>query len=143
MCGIKEVYTGTLDTLGVQMPAAERPSEEVFSCRAFPMGMLWMLRLASLAHRWVLGTCSPDAMAHYIWMEVVCSSGAAINVFRIPERWIHKKQPTEKRIRTAQPLDYFGNSHNIMHMLSVAAMWFIYQGVASESQFMLETACPT
>lgn len=106
------------------------------------MGMLWMVRLVSLAHRWALGTCSPAALAHYAWMEVVCSSGAAINVFRIPERWIHKQQPTEKRIRTAQPLDYFGNSHNIMHVLSVAAMWFIYQGVASESQHMLETSCP-
>jgi predicted membrane channel-forming protein YqfA (hemolysin III family) len=106
------------------------------------MGMLWMVRLASLAHRWVLGTCSPAALASYTWMEVVCSSGAAINVWRLPERWIHKLQPTEKPIRTAQPLDYFGNSHNIMHVLSVAAMWFIYHGVASESEFMLQNSCP-
>jgi predicted membrane channel-forming protein YqfA (hemolysin III family) len=90
----------------------------------------------------VLGTCSPIALQHYAWMEVVCCLGAVLNVYRIPECWIHQLQPTEKGIRTAQPLDYFGNSHNIMHVLSVAAMWFIYHGVASESKFMLENDCP-
>jgi len=39
--------------------------------------------------------------------------GGFINAFRIPERWIG-----------AGPLDYFGNSHNIMHVIVVLASWF-------------------
>jgi predicted membrane channel-forming protein YqfA (hemolysin III family) len=107
------------------------------------MGMLVVIRLASIVHRWCLGTCSHAALMHYLWMEVVCILGAFINVYRVPERWIHVKQAASRPHRSRQPLDLIGNSHSIMHVLAVVAMWHIYHGVATESEWVLSGAsCP-
>eukprot|EP00892_Ulva_mutabilis_P010760 jgi/Ulvmu1/8056/UM004_0293.1 len=113
------------------------------SARAAPMGMLVVVRFASLLHRWVLGTCSPAALWSYLQVEVLCTVGAFINVYRVPERWWHVKQSATKQHRVAQPLDLFGNSHNIMHALSLITMWNICYGVASESDHILHgPGCP-
>lgn len=108
------------------------------------MGMLAAIRFASLVHRWWLGTCSPVALSSYIQLEVLCTVGAFINVYRIPERWLHVKQTAAKHSRVVQPLDFFGNSHNIMHTLALITMWNIYHGVVSESEHILNgPGCPT
>lgn len=101
------------------------------------MGLLVLVRIGSLTHRWVLGIGSPVSLQRYLLMEVVCTIGAFINVYRVPERWLHTLQPCYKPVRNAQVLDLLGNSHNIMHCLAVLAMWCIYQGVKEESMFVL------
>lgn len=107
------------------------------------MGLLVLIRFASLVHRWMLGTCSPVALRNYFQLELLCTIGAFINVYRVPERWIHTKQAAGRVHRVAQPLDFFGNSHNIMHILALITMWNIYVGVTSESDHILNgPGCP-
>lgn len=107
------------------------------------MGMLAVIRFVSLLHRWMLGTCSPVALQMYFQLEVLCTLGAFLNVYRIPERWLHVKQSAVKQHRVAQPLDFIGNSHNIMHLLALITMLSIYYGVVSESDHILNgPGCP-
>lgn len=108
------------------------------------MGMLVLIRLASLVHRWVLGTCSPVALQEYFQLEALCTVGAVLNVYRVPERWIHVKQSANRPCRVAQPLDICGNSHNIMHVVALLIMWKTYHGVINESDHIMNgPGCPT
>ena len=99
------------------------------------MGLLSIFRLATLAHRWYLNTSSRAAMLHMLLAEIMCSAGAAINVLRIPERWLHTRQP-QSGLRQAQPLDLWGNSHQIMHLLTAVAMRHMYLSLADEAAFI-------
>jgi predicted membrane channel-forming protein YqfA (hemolysin III family) len=104
------------------------------------MGLLSAMRVGSIVHRFTLGTCSSVALANLCAAELASLSGATMNALRIPERWLHKKQPAAGH--KAQPLDYWGNSHQVMHVLTVLAMWFIYESVRAESRYVLENpAC--
>lgn len=106
------------------------------------MGMLVMVRLLSLGHRAWLGTASAPALWHYFVLEIVSSIGATVNVLRVPERWLHTPHPIDRH--KAQPLDCWGNSHQIMHVLSVVSMWHIYQGTRLDSEHILANLpCPT
>lgn len=107
------------------------------------MGMLVLIRFASLLHRWMLGTCSPAALQNYFQLEVLCTVGAFVNVYRVPERWLHTKQSAARHHRVPQPLDFCGNSHNIMHMLALITMWNIYKGIISEADHIRSgIGCP-
>ena len=106
------------------------------------MGVLALVRVASLIHRVYLDTGSRQANVHLAWMEGLCFVGAIINVFRVPERWLHTKQPAANA-RKAQLLDLWGNSHQIMHVLSAAAIWHIFQSVSADAAFMRShPGCP-
>ena len=100
------------------------------------MGGLALLRCTLLVHRFYLGTSSRLAIAHLALLEVMCLVGASANVLRVPERWLHVKQPTQG-VRKAQLFDYLGNSHQIMHLLSAVAIWHIYESVSAESHHVL------
>jgi Haemolysin-III related len=117
-------------------------TEVLLCCRALPMGMLVVVRVVSLAHRAWLGTSSVHALWHYASMEVVCTVGAVVNVYRVPECWLHTMHPKDPRHRS-QLLDYWGNSHQIMHVLAVIAMWHIYKGTRMDSEHVLaDHPCP-
>lgn len=106
------------------------------------MGLLSIFRLATLAHRWALNTSSKAAILHMLLAEVLCSAGAAINVLRIPECWLHTRQP-QGGPRRAQPLDLAGNSHQIMHLLTAFAMCHMYWSIADEAAFIdAHPSCP-
>lgn len=108
------------------------------ACSAVPMGMLAGIRVLSLMHRFHLGTSSSVALWHYFWMELLVAVGAYINVYRIPECYLPARGQ-----RRAGWLDYWGNSHQIMHVLAALAMWHIYQGVNHESDHFNEVVCPS
>lgn len=110
--------------------------------RALPMGALALIRALSLAHRAYLGTSSHEALAYFFCMEATVTVGALINVYRVPERWLHVKQPTTGK-RRAGLLDYWGNSHQLMHCCAVLAMWCVFKGTAAESRHLLTYTCPS
>lgn len=56
-------------------------------------------------------------------LQVLSASGAIINVLRIPEKWFCSPHP-----RKAGPFDYWLNSHQIMHILVVWAIWHYHRG---------------
>ena len=56
-------------------------------------------------------------------LQVLSASGAVINVLRIPEKWFCSPHP-----RRAGPFDYWLNSHQIMHILVVWAIWHYHRG---------------
>ena len=100
------------------------------------MGALAFIRSALLVYRFFLGTSSRIAIANLASLEVLCLLGASMNVLRIPERWLHTKQPSGAH--KAQLLDLWGNSHQIMHLLSAIAIWQIYVSTKAESQHVLQ-----
>ena len=77
--------------------------------RAGPMLVLLLIRLASFATRAALSAAPSSALRHYLAMEACSLLGGLINVLRVPERWL---QPTARD--QPAPLDYFGNSHQLM-----------------------------
>ena len=70
----------------------------------------------------------------------VCSVlGATLNVLRLPERWLHAPD----RPRQAGLLDYWGNSHQLMHVLVAAALLNLHLGGRVDWQyFAANPVCP-
>ena len=56
-------------------------------------------------------------------LQALSASGAIINVLRIPEKWFRSPHP-----RKAGPFDYWLNSHQIMHILVIWAIWHYHRG---------------
>ncbi|EFN56054.1 hypothetical protein CHLNCDRAFT_52154 [Chlorella variabilis] len=94
--------------------------------RGLPMLALLLVRISAFAARLLLEPPSV-ALQHYAAMEVCSLAGGLLNVLRIPERWLQPEDPT-----TAAPLDFFLNSHQIMHVLVAAAMWQLHLGAAAD-----------
>ena len=57
--------------------------------------------------------------------------GATLNVLRLPERWLH----APNRPRKAGLLDYWGNSHQLMHLLVAAALLNLHLGGRLDHQY--------
>lgn len=72
-------------------------------------------------------------------LQVCTVAGASVNVLRIPERWV---QPRSKH-RTAAPLDYWLNSHQLMHIFVTIAMFSLYLGASADYHFSTgHSGCP-
>ncbi|PSC76465.1 progestin and adipoQ receptor family member 4 [Micractinium conductrix] len=94
--------------------------------RGMPMLALLAVRLSAFATRALLGPPG-QALVHYAAMEACSLVGGTINVLRVPERWLQPADPLK-----AAPLDYFFNSHQIMHVLAAAAMWQLHLGASAD-----------
>ena len=64
--------------------------------------------------------------------QVSGMAGALINVARVPEKWLFAKEGPDARCRNAGRFDYWLNSHQLMHILVVLAMFHKYLGTAAE-----------
>lgn len=96
--------------------------------RGLPMLALLLVRLAAFGARLVLeGWAGTPALHHYFAMELFSLAGGALNVLRLPERWLQPEDPKQPA-----PLDLFLNSHQIMHVLVALAMWQLHLGADAD-----------
>ena len=91
-----------------------------------PLLVLLAARVASLAARPLL-LPAVSGTQHYLCMEALCIAGGAINAARVPERWLQPPDPC-----CPAPLDYWLNSHQLMHLLVVAAMYHLQAGAQAD-----------
>ncbi|KAG8296373.1 Progestin and adipoQ receptor member 4 [Homalodisca vitripennis] len=62
--------------------------------------------------------------------DVLSLVGGAIGALRVPEKWFPGR------------LDLYCNSHNIMHVLVVCAVYSMYQATVRDLQWMADGQCP-
>lgn len=84
------------------------------------------VRLSFFAFGW---TCTLGAIPYYLSMDLLAFIGGALNVARIPERWFPGK------------CDIIGNSHQIMHILTVLSVVCLHVGSVLDFNWMQEAAC--
>lgn len=85
--------------------------------------LLWWLRISSY------GGGDPAAFQHVILQDVVSIIGAAIGAMNIPEKWF------------PGCVDYYLNSHNIMHVLVVAAVYSMHIATMRDLAWMSRVKC--
>ena len=70
----------------------------------------------------------------FVWLTL----GALFNITRFPERLFTRVDPASGALISRSPsivakfLDYFGNSHNIWHVLSMYGCYTTFLGVAAD-----------
>lgn len=84
------------------------------------------VRLSLFAFNW---NCSLSPVPFYLSMDLTAFIGGAINVARIPERWFPGK------------CDIIGNSHQIMHVLTVFSVVSLHIGSVRDFEWMHKTVC--
>uniref|UniRef100_S4RDX5 Progestin and adipoQ receptor family member IVb n=1 Tax=Petromyzon marinus TaxID=7757 RepID=S4RDX5_PETMA len=98
--------------------------------RAF--GWQAAFRMACYTCRWAgLATTSLGALRHYVLMDLVAMAGGAINVSRVPERWLPGR------------FDYWFNSHQIMHVMVVLSILHLHWGVVPDLLRASDMPCPS
>lgn len=85
-----------------------------------------VVRLSLFALDW---KCTLNAVPFYIAMDLLAFIGGALNVARIPERWFPGK------------CDIIGNSHQIMHVLTVLSVACLHVGSVADFNWMQQTVC--
>ncbi len=60
-------------------------------------------------------------------LQVYSLLGGAINMLRVPERWFQPDDPAKPG-----PLDYWFNSHQIMHVMVALAMLHLHLGATHD-----------
>lgn len=104
--------------------------------RFIPLAVFGVLRYMFLCVRLTLkflgyGCGSDEALTYCIIMDSLACVGGLINIARVPEKWYPGQ------------FDFFGNSHQIMHVLSVISVLFLHLGVTKEFEWMSTYTCPT
>lgn len=94
--------------------------------RGVPMLVLFLMRIGFLATRLMLGLGSFQGALHCLLSEGWMALGGVINATRIPERWL-----VDPRAHVGV-CDYWCNSHQIMHVLALVAMWHLHHSVTVE-----------
>lgn len=84
------------------------------------------VRLSLFVFNW---HSSLNAIPSYLFMDVIAFIGGALNVARIPERWFPGK------------CDIIGNSHQIMHILTVLSVLCLHVGSVKDFEWMQEAVC--
>ncbi|CAG9769340.1 unnamed protein product [Ceutorhynchus assimilis] len=84
---------------------------------------LWCLRLTSI------GGGDPAAFLHVILQDVVSITGGCIGAVHVPEKWFPGS------------VDLYLNSHNIMHVLVVAAVWSMHRATVLDLHWMAKNQC--
>lgn len=77
-----------------------------------------------------LGGGAPGALGCYGRMDALALLGGAVNAARVPERWSPGR------------FDYWGNSHQVMHVLVVLALLHLHWGVAQDLHWVVRNPCP-
>lgn len=99
--------------------------------RAAPMLGMLVIRLSALVYRFVHSSGSIRGCYLHLGMEVCAISGAIINVSRCPEKWF-----VPERKRTAGAFDYWLNSHQIMHVLTLASLVLKFLAVSEDYAYV-------
>ncbi|ENN75511.1 hypothetical protein YQE_07932, partial [Dendroctonus ponderosae] len=84
---------------------------------------LWCLRLTKI------GGGDPAAFLHVILQDAVSIVGGCIGAIHVPEKWFPGQ------------VDFVLNSHNIMHVLVVAAVWSMHRATALDLHWMAKNNC--
>ncbi|XP_036776221.1 progestin and adipoQ receptor family member 4 isoform X2 [Manis pentadactyla] len=77
-----------------------------------------------------LGSGAPGSLPCYLRMDALALLGGLVNVARLPERWGPGR------------FDYWGNSHQIMHLLSVGSILQLHAGVVPDLLWAAHHTCP-
>ncbi|XP_075148787.1 uncharacterized protein LOC142222505 [Haematobia irritans] len=95
-------------------------------CFALPFTMRSLLTFFRTAG--VVGG-NPVALPHVILQDAVSVIGGAIGAMRIPEKWFPGL------------VDFYLNSHNIMHVLVVIAVYSMHMATVKDFEWMSNTNC--
>nr|XP_020766077.1 progestin and adipoQ receptor family member 4 isoform X2 [Odocoileus virginianus texanus] len=76
-----------------------------------------------------LGSGAPGSLRCYLRMDALALLGGLVNVARLPERWVPGR------------FDYWGNSHQIMHLLSVGSILQLHAGVVPDLLWAARHTC--
>lgn len=98
--------------------------------QGLPMVPLMCIRLGCLFARMLLGGSSQQAILTYSLAEFISFVGGVMNVLRVPEKWC-----LPNKGRSTGAFDYFGNSHQIMHILVALAMVAMHIGLYKDVYF--------
>ncbi|XP_053947097.1 uncharacterized protein LOC128855895 [Anastrepha ludens] len=96
-------------------------------CFALPFTMRSILTLFRTLGIWVGG--SRIALSHVYLQDGVSILGGAIGAMRIPEKWF------------PGVVDFYLNSHNIMHVLVVVAVYSMHKATIKDFEWMSATNC--
>ncbi|XP_056664954.1 progestin and adipoQ receptor family member 4-like [Monodelphis domestica] len=103
------------------------------TARLQAFGWQAIARLLVFGIRWLgLGTGAPRSLLCYLRMDALALLGGLVNVARLPERW------------GPGIFDYWCNSHQIMHFLSVISILQMHAGVIPDLVWAAshDYACP-
>lgn len=88
-------------------------------------------RMALFLFRWLgAGAGSPASLRLFFTMDLLAALGGLINVSHVPERF--------------RPgcFDYWGNSHQIMHVLVVGSILYLHWGMLEDLAWVKNYQCP-
>ncbi|XP_044538710.1 progestin and adipoQ receptor family member 4-like isoform X4 [Gracilinanus agilis] len=103
------------------------------TARLQAFGWQAIARLLVFGIRWLgIGTGAPRSLLCYLRMDALALLGGLVNVARLPERW------------GPGIFDYWCNSHQIMHFLSVISILQMHAGVVPDLVWAAshDYACP-
>ncbi|XP_043289690.1 progestin and adipoQ receptor family member 4 [Venturia canescens] len=91
----------------------------------------FMMRMFFLALRcFRIGGGNPEALTHILLQDLVAVIGGSIGALRIPEKWLPGQ------------VDIVLNSHNIMHVVVVIAVWSMHSATVQDLVWMTDpSAC--
>ncbi|XP_022906420.1 progestin and adipoQ receptor family member 4 isoform X2 [Onthophagus taurus] len=95
-------------------------------CFLLPFTMRMVLCFARYTN---LGGGDPAAFTHIVLQDLVSVIGATIGALHIPEKWF------------PGTVDYYMNSHNIMHILVVAAVYSMHIATIKDFSWMSRVSC--
>lgn len=78
-----------------------------------------------------LGGGDPASLVHVVLQDAVSALGGAIGAMHIPEKWF------------PGTVDMYLNSHNIMHVLVVMAVYSMHQATVRDLLWMAHVDCRT
>ncbi|XP_062539697.1 progestin and adipoQ receptor family member 4 [Armigeres subalbatus] len=95
-------------------------------CFGLPFMMRIMLTLLRISK---LGGGNPSSLTHVFLQDAVSAVGGVIGAMHIPEKWFPGS------------VDIYLNSHNIMHVLVVMAVYSMHQATIRDIEWMQNAEC--
>ncbi|XP_058443515.1 progestin and adipoQ receptor family member 4 [Malaya genurostris] len=95
-------------------------------CFLRPFAMRILLTLLRISN---LGGGSPTSLTHVFLQDAVSAAGGVIGAMHIPEKWFPGS------------VDIYLNSHNIMHVLVVMAVYSMHQATIQDIEWMRQAEC--
>lgn len=108
---------------------ANSPKERFKPLVVFGAMRYFFVAVRLLLYTFNITNCSISAMPYYLSMDLLAFIGGALNVARIPERWFPGK------------CDIIGNSHQIMHVITVLSVICLHIGAVRDFNWMKEALC--
>lgn len=108
---------------------ANSPKERFKPLMVFGAMRYFFVAVRMLLYVFDISKCSLSALPYYLSMDLLAFIGGALNVAKIPERWFPGK------------CDIIGNSHQIMHVVTVLSVICLHIGSVKDFNWMQETVC--